>query len=212
LLHEDGKSPSELSRKEEIFKSHSGLYSMAGGKLTGFRKMAEKMVDRVVADLQSREPGRSFREIATGVTTISGGMLGAEGFEPFQNEMVKQGARYGLEREVVETLVQRYGSNVRQIFGYLDQDLAQKVRVGGPLPVIRAEVTYAVEQEMTVTLTDFLLRRTGDLLFAAEQALAGAPRLLEEFAMQLGWDAAERERQMRLWDDAVQQARGFLAE
>ena len=212
LLHEDGKSPSELSRKEEIFKSDSGLYSMAGGKLTGFRKMAEKMVDRVVADLQSREPGRSFRGIATGVTTISGGHLGAEGFEAFQTEMVKQGARYGLEREMVEMLVQRYGSNVCQIFGYLDQDLAQKVRVGGPLPVIRAEVTYAVEQEMTVTLTDFLLRRTGDLLFAAEQALAGAPRLLEEFAMQLGWDHAERERQMQLWDDAVQQARGFLAE
>jgi glycerol-3-phosphate dehydrogenase len=51
LIHEDGKSPSELSRKDEIFVSASGLLSMAGGKLTGFRKMAERVVDMVAADL-----------------------------------------------------------------------------------------------------------------------------------------------------------------
>lgn len=42
LIHEDGKSPSELSRKDEIMVSDSGLISIAGGKLTGYRLMAEK--------------------------------------------------------------------------------------------------------------------------------------------------------------------------
>ena len=38
LIHEDGKSASQLSRKDEIFESPTGLISIAGGKLTGYRK------------------------------------------------------------------------------------------------------------------------------------------------------------------------------
>ncbi|MFM8740381.1 MAG: glycerol-3-phosphate dehydrogenase/oxidase, partial [Cytophagales bacterium] len=48
LIHEEGKSASELSRKDEIFESESGLISIAGGKLTGYRKMAERIVDKVL--------------------------------------------------------------------------------------------------------------------------------------------------------------------
>ncbi|MGB3774593.1 MAG: glycerol kinase GlpK, partial [Leeuwenhoekiella sp.] len=40
LIHEEEKDPSELSRKDETFVSKSGLISIAGGKLTGYRKMA----------------------------------------------------------------------------------------------------------------------------------------------------------------------------
>jgi glycerol-3-phosphate dehydrogenase len=37
LIHEEGKSASQLSRKDEIFESDTGLISIAGGKLTGYR-------------------------------------------------------------------------------------------------------------------------------------------------------------------------------
>ena len=47
LIHEEGKSASELSRKDEIFTSDTGLISIAGGKLTGYRKMAERVVNRI---------------------------------------------------------------------------------------------------------------------------------------------------------------------
>ncbi|MGZ4163023.1 MAG: glycerol-3-phosphate dehydrogenase/oxidase, partial [Tumebacillaceae bacterium] len=76
LLHEEGKSPSELSRKEEIFCSPSGLYSVAGGKLTGFRTMAEKVVDLVVDDLKTGLDGAPFAACSTGVTPLSGGDVG----------------------------------------------------------------------------------------------------------------------------------------
>lgn len=52
LIHEEGKSPSELSRKDEIFIADSGLISIAGGKLTGYRKMAEKVVNKIVKDIE----------------------------------------------------------------------------------------------------------------------------------------------------------------
>ena len=47
LIEEEGKSASELSRKDEIFESKSGLLSIAGGKLTGYRKMAERILDKL---------------------------------------------------------------------------------------------------------------------------------------------------------------------
>jgi glycerol-3-phosphate dehydrogenase len=53
LINEAGKSPSEISRKDEVFISKSGLITIAGGKLTGYRKMAQKVVDLVVNDLSN---------------------------------------------------------------------------------------------------------------------------------------------------------------
>lgn len=51
LIRKEGQGPSELSRKDEIFISDSGLISIAGGKLTGYRKMAKRIVDMVSDDL-----------------------------------------------------------------------------------------------------------------------------------------------------------------
>ena len=52
LLREEGKSPSEISRKDEIATDPaSGLISIAGGKLTTYRRMAERVVDLVFARL-----------------------------------------------------------------------------------------------------------------------------------------------------------------
>src|SRR5207245_7090668 len=51
LLHEEGKRPSEISRKDEIMVSEAGLVSIAGGKLTTHRRMAERVVDLVVERL-----------------------------------------------------------------------------------------------------------------------------------------------------------------
>ena len=48
LIHEEGKNPSEISRKDEIWQSDTGLITIAGGKLTGYRKMAETVVGMVV--------------------------------------------------------------------------------------------------------------------------------------------------------------------
>ncbi|KIY23832.1 glycerol-3-phosphate dehydrogenase/oxidase, partial [Mesobacillus subterraneus] len=59
LIHEDGKAPSEISRKDEIWESDSKLITIAGGKLTGYRKMAETIVD-LLAEKLTTEDGRSF--------------------------------------------------------------------------------------------------------------------------------------------------------
>jgi glycerol-3-phosphate dehydrogenase len=210
LLHEPGKGPTELSRKEEIFKSRSGLYSIAGGKLTGFRKMAEKIVDLAVADLTERVGSGPYalRPCTTSHTPLSGGDIGEQGLESFRHSMFGTGVeQYGLGKEVLHRLLRLYGSNVRTIFRYLDEDISLKKRGVRSLPIIRAEIKYAVEQEMVVSLTDYLLRRTGDLLFAKREAERAAPELLAEFAAFLDWGEGEMWEQWQRWEAAVNEYR-----
>jgi glycerol-3-phosphate dehydrogenase len=65
LIHQEGKSPSELSRKDEIFVSGEGLISIAGGKLTGYRKMAERVVDKVMQKLKDKKLLKIFTKSST---------------------------------------------------------------------------------------------------------------------------------------------------
>ncbi|MDP4164802.1 MAG: glycerol-3-phosphate dehydrogenase/oxidase, partial [Bacillota bacterium] len=82
LIYEDGKDPSEISRKDEIWTSESGLITIAGGKLTGYRKMAE-----IVADLLAKQLVNSttrFTDCRTKQLPISGGHVGgSENFTAF---------------------------------------------------------------------------------------------------------------------------------
>jgi Glycerol-3-phosphate dehydrogenase len=72
LIHEEGKSESELSRKDEIFVSDTELISIAGGKLTGYRKMAERIVDLVTKKYERRFD-KTFGDIKTKEIVLSGG-------------------------------------------------------------------------------------------------------------------------------------------
>ena len=60
LIHEEEKDPSALSRKDEIFESDSGLISIAGGKLTGYRKMAQRVNEVVIKRLKEKHVQNSF--------------------------------------------------------------------------------------------------------------------------------------------------------
>ncbi|EGL82838.1 FAD dependent oxidoreductase [Caldalkalibacillus thermarum TA2.A1] len=184
LIHEDGKSPSELSRKDEIFRSESGLITIAGGKLTGFRKMAERVVDLVVRELE-QETGRTFLPCQTATQVLSGGQVGGpEGWPGFVQKHVQELAALNVEKEQAEKLVHRYGSNIRHIIGYLKRMGVQEpeVVVLDPAegkqhidPVLKAELCYCVQHEMAVYAEDYLIRRTGAAYFDKDTYVALYP-------------------------------------
>ena len=72
LIHEEGKPASELSRKDEIYVSNTELISIAGGKLTGYRKMAERIVD-LINKKYLRRFDKMFQEVKTEKIVLSGG-------------------------------------------------------------------------------------------------------------------------------------------
>ena len=153
LIHEDGKSPSELSRKDEIFISAHGLISIAGGKLTGYRKMAERTVDLALRQLEAEEK-RAFALSRSSSRKLSGGIY--HSFKAFVSEVG--------ETELTETelngLFHKYGSNAHEIIADIDLKMEDRT-----LAILLAELRYCAKNEMITELSDFLIRRTGRLYF-----------------------------------------------
>lgn len=87
------------------------------------------------------------------------------------------------------------------------------VRAGAPmiegLPYVREDVTCALEQEMALTLTDVLERRTHILWEARDNGIGIAPQVAEMMAAFLGWDNAERDKQLRAYENNVRLANKF---
>jgi glycerol-3-phosphate dehydrogenase len=153
LIHEDGKSPSDLSRKDEIFISDSNLISIAGGKLTGFRKMAERSVNVVCKQLKL-EDQREFSKCMTEDLQLSGGNL-HKAPEDFAKDLQEDFKQFYLDD--VLNLVLKYGSNTEYILA-----LAQTTFKNN---LLLAEAEYCMENEMTTNSADFLIRRSGRLYF-----------------------------------------------
>ncbi len=159
LIHEEGKSPSEISRKDEIFESDSGFISIAGGKLTGYRKMAENIVDLVTKQLYE-EFGLTFPKSQTKHIPISGGDVnGSKGFESFLQDRIKKGVECGLDKSVARKLVYRYGTNVDEVFNNMkntDTDLD---------PVVYACLRYAIDHEQAYKPVDFFCKTDRCIIF-----------------------------------------------
>ena len=64
------------------------------------------------------------------------------------------------------------------------------------LPYLRAEAVYAARHEMATTLVDVLTRRTRAHLLDRAATVDAAPDVASLLAAELGWDAAERDRQL----------------
>lgn len=186
LIYEEGKDPSEISRKDEVWFSESGLITMAGGKLTGYRKMAEKLLDDVSKSL-AKETGKKYKPVQTKHLPISGGDIGgSEQLEAFLSKKAKEGNnRFGWTLEEGREMAKRFGSNINQLFTYAQEHKEQNETT---LPnSLYAELRYSIQHEAVTTPIDFLLRRTGYLLFDMPYLLEWKDAVVDEMAKQFHW-------------------------
>ncbi|GIO32338.1 aerobic glycerol-3-phosphate dehydrogenase [Paenibacillus albilobatus] len=164
LIYEEGKAPSEVSRRDEIFVSPSGMLTIAGGKLTGYRKMAETITDLLAGKLQAEGYG-PFAPCATRRQPISGGDVGgSHRFPDFVREMTERGERAGLSKGTAKRLAIRYGSNVPAVFDRV-QSGAKNGTDHGLSAEVEAMLKYGIEEEMVAKPVDFFIRRTGAVFF-----------------------------------------------
>ncbi|USB33228.1 FAD-dependent oxidoreductase [Paenibacillus sp. YPG26] len=223
LIYEEGKNPSEISRKDEIWQSESGLITIAGGKLTGYRKMAELVVDKVAAQLQAEgeEEGEGHREFpacSTKHMPISGGHVGgSEPFKSFITKKTEEGVGRGVPRELAASWAARYGSNVDRLFALAESEETAE-RASGHLPLeVLIPLRYALEEEMAVRPADFFVRRTGALLFQIDMVRRWKVPVLDYMADSLGWTPEQRsqyakELETELHDAVVPEDAGGLPE
>lgn len=205
LVREEGKGPSEISRKDELFISDSGLITIAGGKLTGFRRMAEKVVNLAARQLQDAD-GTIYPPCTTDRVPINGGDLNGLTYAEAQEKLIKQGESLGIRHDDVRSLMTRYGTDTLELFKRIKAASDKTEAVGFRL--LRAEIEYSIECEMTMSAVDFLLRRTGWMLFdrpKTERVIASVMSLMGEY---LEWDHEEVDRQWELLQDQLQAAWG----
>ncbi|WP_102274949.1 glycerol-3-phosphate dehydrogenase/oxidase [Cytobacillus massiliigabonensis] len=188
LIWEEGKDPSEISRKDEIWESETGLITIAGGKLTGYRKMAETIVDVLVKKF-SEEQNRNFPSCQTKHLPISGGEVGGSSkFKEFIAGQIEAGVAAGLTKEDAAHLAAMYGSNVPDLFKLVKghgKNEAEKYQ----MPVrLLVKLKYALENEMAATPIDFFNRRTGAILFDIETVRTYQEQVLNYMADYFDWN------------------------
>jgi len=193
LIYEEGKDPSEISRKDEIWVSTSGLISIAGGKLTGYRKMAETVVDLIVK-MYSEDNVKLFGECKTKKLRLSGGDLENNGLmKSFVQENKAKGVELGLTDEESEELCRLYGSNVHHIYAIIENFSADKNTYQLSLEVL-GKLRYAMEEEMTITPVDFFTRRTGATLFNIDWVYEWKDGVISYMQDAFKWNDEQREQ------------------
>lgn len=191
----EGKSARETSRRDEIWKIADGLLTIAGGKLTTARAMANRVMEHAARELgQPLEDNHRTAEVL-----LPNAQMDRRSFEEFQGEMADALRQRGVAPDAVKRITWMYGASMRQLLRYGDEDPAWLAPLGPGVPAIRGEVRLAVECEMALTLEDFMDRRAALLIFSPGHGLAGAEEAARIMGNLLGWDETERNRQVEAY-------------
>tara|TARA_R110002096_G_scaffold172757_1_gene346617 strand:+ start:6276 stop:7841 length:1566 start_codon:yes stop_codon:yes gene_type:complete len=158
---QDSKSTSEISRSHHLEVSEAGLVTIAGGKWTTYRKMAEDTIDRamLVAGLEQKN-------CVTKELRIHGWLKSVDRNHPLH--------MYGSDKVGLEKLLQENPEWNEQIHPNL--------------PYLKGEVIWAVRNELAITIEDVLSRRTRALLLDAKASVEMAPIVGELLAQEFGED------------------------
>jgi glycerol-3-phosphate dehydrogenase len=186
LIFEKGKEPSEISRKDEIWESASGLITIAGGKLTGYRKMAETVVNQICDSLKYKV-NKQFKNCQTRNLPISGGNVGGSiGYKDYIKRYESLGIAAGLTSSEYDYLSRMYGSNIEKLLNIAFEDSNDR----NDLPIdIFLQLEYAIRYEMIVKPVDFFIRRTGALLFNIELVNSYKEKVVEYMQSRYFWNS-----------------------
>jgi len=206
LIFEKGKNPSEISRKDEIWTAPSGLMTIAGGKLTGYRQMAETIVDKIVKTHKYKHASPCItRELS-----LSGAKgINAINFPDYTAYKAREGVQYGLNYDEAKMLVQKYGTNVDALFDqvkYLHEH-------GSTMPLaLHAMLLYGIEAEMVYTPCDFFIRRTGLLYFDIDAVKRYKQQVIQVMQQRLHYTEPQKNMYIAHLEQAILDATSFVEE
>ena len=170
LIRDRPGEPSARSREFRIFNSPTGLLSVAGGKYTTFRSMAETITDRIVERLGRRLPCKTRMFPLDGAPLLP--------WTKFVSAAIASlVTRHDLSESAARHLVYRYGSHADEVAAYLERQPALAAQVVEGEPDLKVEFAYQQDHEMAILPADYLLRRTRLGLVR--------PQLLDSFAMSI---------------------------
>lgn len=205
LIHEEGKSASELSRKDEIFESKTGLVSIAGGKLTGYRKMAERVVDLII---EKKFEERQLKPCHTESILLAGGSLSSVAdVQKYYRQISGSIELFGLKGDDATYLVHIYGTQASTIL----EHAMKSPRTDPEVDLVLAELWFSIHHEMVCKASDFFVRRTGLLYFDLPKLLKLKEPVLAAMARHFSWSSETITKESEELDALINQTCNFKA-
>ena len=182
--NEDSKT-TDLSREHVVDHPVPGFVSIAGGKYTTYRVMAEDAIDAAVVDLKRLTPDSCTESLA---------IVGADGYSVLKNQKAAIAKSYGISEATFAHLLNRYGSLFVEVLEAAKSDEKLALPISAHLPYIGAEIFYAVTHEGALSVSDVMNRRTRINFEAPDQGRSILESVAEIMAKPLGWSKADMKK------------------
>lgn len=170
----DDKSTAAISREHSILISRSGLVTIAGGKWTTYRRMAEDTVDQasIVAQVHPKKSKTN--------------KLAIHGSQP---------------RDISDHLKENYGSDAKKIKALLKEKPLYNQKLHPDFPYVVGEIIWTIREEMALKMDDFLSRRIRWLLLDAKICIEIAPKVAKIMAAELKKDKVWIKQEVQRFND-----------
>ncbi|XP_064183426.1 glycerol-3-phosphate dehydrogenase, mitochondrial isoform X1 [Anguilla rostrata] len=184
----NSKDTQSICRNHIVNVSDSGLVTIAGGKWTTYRSMAEETLNEAI----------SVHGLRAGHSKTIGLLLeGGKDWTPTMYIRLVQD--YGLEVEVAQHLASTYGGRAFEVAKMAHVTGKRWPIVGKRLvsefPYIESEVLYAIK-EYACTATDVIARRTRLGFLNVQAADEALPRIVELMGKELGWSEQKKKEEL----------------
>lgn len=163
----DSLSESDISRDHEIFETESGIVCIGGGKLTAFMSMSKDIVSYLIKNKglnRSKNIKSDYPQILSWNTKLS-----------LEEYILKEYNKFELkDRELVNHLIQKYGTEYETVLAILNSspEMNDKIKnLSSDTQIYRGEVVYSILFEMSMTISDFMIRRNRIILKDVNQGL-----------------------------------------
>lgn len=188
LLHGESDATSQLSRTHAVSQSVSGLITVAGGKYTTYRVMAEDAIDLAA---------RSFEVKVPASCTDSIPLVGSDnGYPAVWNRREAIARESGLHLQQIEHLLSRYGTRIFDLLEMISERPELADSIPGTKTYLCVEAAYGASHEGALHLEDVLTRRTRISIETFDRGTQAAERVAQEMGSVLGWDTDRRDREI----------------
>ena len=180
LIAQPGKKPTELSRRDEILVGPSGVISVAGGKLTGYRPMAQRALEKI-ASVTGLQTGERAEE-----EPLPGGDFGGD-LSALERQLATD---FGLQERACARLARLYGSEASEVARRGPTPLIENA------PVLKGEIHWSVGVEGATSVLDVLYRRTRAALYDPDVKDALVGPIARRMAGLFDWDEQQIEAEV----------------
>jgi glycerol-3-phosphate dehydrogenase len=193
----------KLSREHTVDRPAPGFVSIAGGKYTTYRVMAEDVIDLAVKELN---------EGISNSITDKLPIVGADGYTALVQQLTLISSETGLAESQVTHLLNRYGSLISEILDLITEDSTLAKPLANDLPYLRAEIHYAASHEGARSVDDVVSRRTRISFESRENSVELLDEISKIIAPVLGWNRIERVQSIERYREIYRRERQATTE